>query len=25
VWFALILLSADALGNRRNRFHIPPS
>ena len=25
VWFALILLSADALRNRRNRFHIPPS
>lgn len=25
VWFALILLSADALGQRRNRFHFPPS
>jgi hypothetical protein len=25
VWFALILLSADALRNRRNRFHFPPN
>ena len=25
VWFALILLSVDALGQRRNRFHFPPS
>lgn len=25
VWFALILLSADALGQRRNRFHFSPS
>jgi chloramphenicol-sensitive protein RarD len=25
VWFALILLSVDALRNRRNRFHFLPT
>jgi chloramphenicol-sensitive protein RarD len=25
VWFALIVLSVDAVRNRRNRFHFPPN